>query len=87
MICSSNPALGKLCGGAFLDRGFEDLMKQRVGEKEWSNYHPEDIEHIMHYDWEHGIKRQFDGSDKSWSIRLPNAQGSGARAGRIVLKQ
>ncbi|KAF2726578.1 hypothetical protein EJ04DRAFT_517742 [Polyplosphaeria fusca] len=60
---------GKLCGAVFLDQDFEELMKQIVGDA-WDV--PEHvIKRIVYAQWENGIKRGFDGQDRTWNITLP----------------
>jgi hypothetical protein len=60
---------GKLCGAVFLDQDFEALMKQLVGDA-W-NVPEAVIKDMMNTQWENGIKRGFEGQDKTWKITLP----------------
>lgn len=60
---------GKLCGAVFLDQDFEALMKQLVGDA-W-NVPDGVIKGMMNTQWENGIKRGFEGQDKTWKITLP----------------
>lgn len=60
---------GKLCGAVFLDQDFEDLMKQLVGDA-W-NASEAAVKNMMNTQWENGIKRGFDGQDKTWQLTLP----------------
>ena len=61
---------GKLCGAVFLDQEFEALMKQVVGDA-W-NVPESVIKTFMNSQWENGVKRGFEGQDKSWKITLPH---------------
>jgi hypothetical protein len=60
---------GKLCGAVFLDRDFEALMKQWLGDA-W-NVPDSVIKTFMNTQWENGIKRGFDGKDRNWKLTLP----------------
>lgn len=61
---------GKLCGAVFLDQEFEALMGQWLGDS-WSV--PDFvIKTFMTSQWENGVKRGFEGQDKSWRITLPH---------------
>jgi hypothetical protein len=60
---------GKLCGAVFLDQDFEVLIKQLIGDA-WNV--PEGvIKGMMNTQWENGVKRSFEGQDKTWRITLP----------------
>jgi hypothetical protein len=61
---------GKLCGAVFLDQEFEALMKQVLGEA-W-NIPDSVIKGFMNSQWENGVKRGFEGQDKTWKITLPH---------------
>lgn len=62
---------GKLCGAVFLDQDFEELMQQMVGEGAWNNISPANVKRMMNNEWENGIKRGFDGSERTWNVTLP----------------
>jgi hypothetical protein len=60
---------GSLCGAVFLDQDFEALMDQFLGDY----VKPGDpaMKQIMNVNWENGIKRGFDGSERDWKVTLP----------------
>ncbi|WQF77449.1 Putative ATPase, nucleotide binding domain-containing protein [Colletotrichum destructivum] len=62
---------GGLCGGVFLDEGFVNLMKSKIGLESWASMSIEDIKKLMNGDWEHGIKQQFDARPRDWPVTLP----------------
>ncbi|KAF2675108.1 hypothetical protein BT63DRAFT_420337 [Microthyrium microscopicum] len=62
---------GKLCGAVFIDQDFVELMQQMVGEETWDNINAASIKKMMNTEWENGIKRGFDGSERTWSVTLP----------------
>ncbi|KAH7414561.1 hypothetical protein DE146DRAFT_763391 [Phaeosphaeria sp. MPI-PUGE-AT-0046c] len=62
---------GKLCGAIFLDQDFESLTSQQVGDA-W-NVSEADKSELMRAQWENGIKRSFEGQDRSWKVILPHA--------------
>ena len=71
---------GKLCGAVFLDQEFEAFMRQRFGEA-W-NVPDSVIKGFINAQWENGIKRSFEGQDKTWKITLPHEcveRGAGYR--------
>ncbi|KAF9878266.1 hypothetical protein CkaCkLH20_04304 [Colletotrichum karsti] len=62
---------GWLCGGVFLDQAFVDLMRRTVGPDVWDAISKDEVQRLLHSDWEHGIKRQFFGQQKDWIVTLP----------------
>jgi hypothetical protein len=42
-----------------------------VGEETWSRINPASIKRMMNNEWENGIKRGFDGSERIWNVTLP----------------
>ncbi|KAK6227405.1 hypothetical protein QIS74_00960 [Colletotrichum tabaci] len=62
---------GGLCGGVFLDEGFINLMKSKIGSESWASISIENIKKLMNSDWEHGIKQQFDTRPRDWPVTLP----------------
>jgi len=42
-----------------------------VDEEAWKSTNPASIKKMMNDEWEHGIKRCFDGSERTWNVRLP----------------
>ncbi|OTA94906.1 hypothetical protein M434DRAFT_29447 [Hypoxylon sp. CO27-5] len=72
-----------LRGGSVLaDEGFEYLLKKTLGSKIWGSLSLSDIGIMMNTQWEHNIKRKFDGSPKSWVVDLPDR----ASMGQLSLK-
>ncbi|KAI0439053.1 hypothetical protein F4803DRAFT_568959 [Xylaria telfairii] len=68
---------GGLCGATFVDSAFEALMEQRVGRKSWKYMEPCAIRKMMNSEWEHGIKKDFDGSQEKYCIDLPKRNKRG----------
>ncbi|TDZ27793.1 hypothetical protein C8035_v008624 [Colletotrichum spinosum] len=62
---------GRLCGGVFLDEAFAQLLRQKLGHNAWDAMTKDEVQRVLHNDWEHGIKRQFYGQDKDWIVVLP----------------
>ncbi|RYP44143.1 hypothetical protein DL768_009378 [Monosporascus sp. mg162] len=64
---------GDLCGATFLDQDFQLFMKKKFpgGTKSWENAEPAAISKFLNSEWEHGIKCDFDGSDRTWILDLP----------------
>ncbi|KAI3333754.1 hypothetical protein F4824DRAFT_490685 [Ustulina deusta] len=63
---------GALCGGTFLDKEFESLLKQVVGEASWNKMNTSDIRRMMNNEWEHGIKEAFNGEPDYYTVELPS---------------
>jgi hypothetical protein len=42
-----------------------------IGEETWNRISPSSIKKMMNNEWENGIKRGFDGSDRIWNVTLP----------------
>lgn len=64
---------GALCGGTFLDQDFEQFIKKRFpgGVKAWNKTEPVTVSKFLNTEWEHGIKPDFDGTDRTWTLDLP----------------
>jgi len=54
---------GDICGAALLDEGFKRLLRSHVGAETLDNLPPENLARIMN-DFETGIRKNFDGTDK-----------------------
>ncbi|KAJ2991945.1 hypothetical protein NUW58_g2336 [Xylaria curta] len=63
---------GALCGGIFLDKHFEALLKKAVGEASWNKMNGSDVRRLMNNEWEHGIKQAFDGEPDFYTVELPS---------------
>lgn len=65
---------GSLCGAVFVDEAFSHLLKNKfkeLSEDAWGRIDPDDLREIMKKDWENGIRNEFTGEPRQWSIRLP----------------
>jgi hypothetical protein len=62
---------GGLCGAVFVDEAFLDLLKRKFDNKKWVKMTAETRHHLLHDEWEHGIKPAFDGSEKTWKFNMP----------------
>lgn len=90
---------GKLCGGIFVDEGFKSYLRAHLSDRMLERLSSEDIQKLMTKEWEHGIKRLFDGSPRSWKVQLPprifqkgflsrnssNHKGRGIQDGDLIL--
>ncbi|KAI0442706.1 hypothetical protein F4803DRAFT_575269 [Xylaria telfairii] len=61
-----------LCGGTFLDKEFEAILKNAVGNVAWNKMNRSDIRRMMNNEWEHGIKIAFNGEPDYYMVELPN---------------
>lgn len=77
---------GSLCGGIFLDQDFEALLRNRIGNKIWDQIPHSEIRKTMVLNWEHGIKQQFDGTPRDWTIDLPPQCSKRGEYPRITLE-
>ncbi|RYP25624.1 hypothetical protein DL767_008335 [Monosporascus sp. MG133] len=70
---------GALCGATFLDQDFQLFMKKKFpgGSKAWDKAEPVAISKFLNSEWEHGIKCDFDGSDRTWILDLPKRSKRG----------
>ena len=68
-----NSITGGLCGGIFVDENFEKFIRKKVGDDAWENADPDRKQKTMHDEWEHSIKRRFEGAhqNRPWLITLP----------------
>jgi hypothetical protein len=62
---------GGLCGAVFVDEAFLDLLKRKFDNKKWVKMTAETRHHLLHDEWEHGIKPAFDGREKTWKFNMP----------------
>ncbi|KAI0198444.1 hypothetical protein F4808DRAFT_451975 [Astrocystis sublimbata] len=58
---------GALCGATFVDTAFES----------WNSMETSAIKKMMNSEWEHGIKKDFDGSQQKYCIDLPKRNKRG----------
>ncbi|OCL12175.1 actin-like ATPase domain-containing protein [Glonium stellatum] len=68
---------GRLCGAIFPDKEFENFMKMKVRGKTWQKLSQSSIKSMVNNEWEHGIKRNYDGSDRIFTVSLPTGWTSG----------
>ncbi|KAK6532128.1 hypothetical protein TWF694_003289 [Orbilia ellipsospora] len=64
---------GDLCGSAFLDLGFENIIKTKIGESKYNTTKEKDRKKMLE-DFEYRIKRHFNGDiTKNYSVELRGA--------------
>ncbi|KAI1194022.1 hypothetical protein F5X97DRAFT_336303 [Nemania serpens] len=63
---------GALCGGTFLDKEFEALLKNYIGKAAWDKMNCADIRRLMNNEWEHGIKEAFNGEPDYYTVEIPS---------------
>ncbi|KAF2835264.1 actin-like ATPase domain-containing protein [Patellaria atrata CBS 101060] len=61
---------GAMCGAIFIDQEFENMVKLTMG-KMWAKLSRGSIKTMMNNEWENGIKRKYDDSDRKWNVVLP----------------
>ncbi|CAI7624666.1 unnamed protein product [Penicillium crustosum] len=63
---------GGLCGGIFIDNGFERIVKARLGRR-WEKISQNGIKEILKGEWEQSIKRGYkpQNAEKEYAIRIP----------------
>ncbi|KAI0112375.1 hypothetical protein GGR51DRAFT_568510 [Nemania sp. FL0031] len=64
---------GALCGGTFLDKEFEALLKRYIGKASWDKMTLADVRRFMNNEWEHGIKEAFNGELDYYTVELPSS--------------
>ncbi|KHO00120.1 Heat shock protein Hsp70 [Metarhizium album ARSEF 1941] len=63
---------GGLCGGIFLDEQFKKLIISKTSN--WlDTVDKRQLKKFLNDNWEHGIKPQFRGQNRSWGVELPNS--------------
>lgn len=78
---------GGLCGGVFLDEGFVNLMKSKIGSESWASISIENMKKLMNGEWEHGIKQQFDTRPRDWPVTLPSGCIMTGPSRRVMKKE
>ncbi|KAK8016695.1 hypothetical protein PG993_014884 [Apiospora rasikravindrae] len=63
---------GGLYGATFLDRDFRDHFVKIIGRLSWERLSEAQQKKLMDWDWEIGIKRTFDGTNRAWLMEMPN---------------
>lgn len=61
---------GKMCGVIFVDEEFVNMVAAVLGTK-WKKVSETSRKMMIHNEWENGIKRLFDDSDKDWTVTVP----------------
>ncbi|XEU97891.1 hypothetical protein FSHL1_003178 [Fusarium sambucinum] len=65
---------GGLCGAAFLDENFMNLIKNKSGLVAWKNVSKVDEKRFLNDEWEHTIKEQFGRNmGRTWLVCLPES--------------
>jgi len=59
-----------MCGAIFVDAAFQDFLRGRLSRR-YDKITPVQLKKIMNDEWEHGIKRGFDDTEREWEVRLP----------------
>ncbi|KAK3390828.1 hypothetical protein B0H63DRAFT_539285 [Podospora didyma] len=60
------------CRCCLCDECFADLLRRKFTTSKWRKMTPETRAKLLHDEWEHGIKPQFDGRDGlSWQFNMP----------------
>ena len=69
----------------FLDEDFQALVKQLLGgDNVWNSIEPKVLKKWMNTEWEVGIKRAFNGDERTWELALPYCpSGNGYRTVNI----
>ncbi|KAF2814349.1 uncharacterized protein BDZ99DRAFT_437244 [Mytilinidion resinicola] len=74
---------GKMCGAIFVDQEFQNFLRGTLSPRRYDKMTPTQLKKVMNDEWEHGVKRGFDDSEREWEVRLPaDAVKGGLFAGR-----
>ncbi|POR31963.1 Uncharacterized protein TPAR_07827 [Tolypocladium paradoxum] len=63
---------GGLCGGVFVDAEFLKMVETKLGSVAWGGLSKAEKQKLLNDSWEHNIKSQFHGQDRSWFVELPD---------------
>jgi hypothetical protein len=63
---------GGLCGAVCLDDRFLSYMRTIMGPQDFKALGPSKQKELLEMNWEIGIKRNYDGSDKPWTVTIPS---------------
>jgi len=66
---------GGLCGAVFVDEGFLELLERKFTKTKWNKMNKDTRTRLLHDEWEHGIKPQFDQRERTWKIAMPCVRG------------
>jgi hypothetical protein len=70
-LLTTGAVLGGLCGAVFVDEAFSELLKEKFTTTKWDKMSDDSRARLLHDEWEHGIKPQFDGRERTWTINIP----------------
>ncbi|KAF2168819.1 hypothetical protein M409DRAFT_20835 [Zasmidium cellare ATCC 36951] len=59
-----------ISGAVYIDDQFERGLRQTIGRR-WKSASVWSRRQVIEKDWEDGIKRNFDGKERDWSVTLP----------------
>lgn len=59
-----------MCGAIFVDEAFKGLLKLTLVEK-WEALSEKAKQTLMNNEWEFGLKRLYDDSNREWSVTVP----------------
>lgn len=62
--------LAGLCGAVYLDQAFEAAIRTRVGSSDYDRLSERSRLKLLEGDWEHGIKRAYNGSANIWPVDI-----------------
>ena len=66
---------GKMCGAIFVDEAFENMLRLAFGDK-WKRLSVSSRKTLLNNEWEFGIKRLFDDSNREWNVTVPREADS-----------
>lgn len=59
-----------MCGAIFVDEAFETMLRCTLGDK-WKRMSTSSRKTLINNEWEFGIKRLYDDSNKEWNVTVP----------------
>jgi hypothetical protein len=81
----ADTVVADLCGGIFVDEGFQKYIEALVGTKHWKNLLPEERKATM-MKWERNLKQQFNGEDQKTVVGFPIQLTKHIKAGNMKEK-
>lgn len=70
----------------FLDQDFEKWISKRLANV-WPLVSKSDLKKLVNDCWEHGIKQEFDGDDREFTVTLPYSCARQLNQPEITLKR
>jgi hypothetical protein len=55
----------------FVDEAFLTILANKFGKEAWDKMESKTRRHLIHDEWEHGIKPAFDGGERTWTFKVP----------------